>query len=106
LLDLDSVTPLGIIIAEIVSNAYIHAFPGRAGTIRVALTRSATDVLLTIGDDGIGFAEPPTSKRHGLGLVRRLMEQIGGAAHVVSDRGTEWTLAFPTAAEKAASETI
>ena len=31
--------------------------------------------------------------RHGLGVVRRLMEQIGGTAHVVSDRGTEWTLA-------------
>lgn len=106
LLDLDSVTPLGIVIAEIVSNAYIHAFPGRAGTIRVTLTRSATDALLTIGDDGIGFLEPPTSKRHGLGLVRRLMEQIGGAVHVVSDRGTKWALTFPTAAEKAAFETV
>jgi len=101
LLDLDSVTALGIVIAEIISNAYIHAFPGRAGAIRVALTRSASGALLTIGDDGIGFVEPPTSKRHGLGLVRRLMEQIGGAVRVVSDRGTKWTLAFPMAAERA-----
>jgi two-component sensor histidine kinase len=102
LLDLDSVTALGIVIAEIISNAYIHAFPGRAGAIHVALTRSATGALLTIGDDGVGFVEPPTSKRHGLGLVRRLMEQIGGAVRVVSDRGTKWTLAFPMAAERAA----
>jgi two-component sensor histidine kinase len=101
-LDLDSVTALGIVIAEIVSNAYIHAFPGRIGAIRVALTRSATGALLTIDDDGIGFVEPPTSKRHGLGLVRRLMEQIGGAVRVVSDQGTEWTLAFPMIAERAA----
>jgi two-component sensor histidine kinase len=101
LLDLDSVTALGIVIAEIISNAYIHAFPGRAGAIHVALTRSATGALLTIGDDGVGFVEPPTSKRHGLGLVRRLMEQIGGAVRVVSDRGTKWTLAFPMAAERA-----
>jgi two-component sensor histidine kinase len=106
LLDLDSVTALGIVIAEIVSNAYIHAFPGRVGTIRMALTRSATGALLTIGDDGVGFVEPPTSKRHGLGLVRRLMEQIGGAVRMVSDRGTEWTLAFPMAAERAVSDTI
>lgn len=106
LLDLDSVTPLGIAIAEIISNAYIHAFPGRLGAIRVALARNATDGLLTIGDDGIGFVEPPTSKRHGLGLVRRLMEQIGGAVRVVSDRGTKWTLAFPMAAGTAASETL
>jgi len=101
LLDLDSVTALGIVIAEIVSNAYIHAFPGRPGAIRVALTRSATGALLTIGDNGIGFVEPATSKRHGLGLVRRLMEQIDGAVRVVSDRGTTWTLAFPMAPERA-----
>lgn len=105
-LDLDSVTALGIVIAEIISNAYIHAFPARAGAIRVSLTRSATGVLLTIDDDGIGFVEPPKSKRHGLGLVRRLMEQIGGAVRVVSDRGTKWTLTFPTAAEGALSEAV
>jgi len=67
----------------------------------VALTRSATGALLTIGDNGIGFVEPATSKRHGLGLVRRLMEQIDGAVRVVSDRGTTWTLAFPMAPERA-----
>jgi two-component sensor histidine kinase len=106
LLDLDSVTALGIIIAEIISNAYIHAFPGRAGAIRVALTRSVTGAVLTIGDDGIGLVEPSTSKRHGLGLVRRLMEQIDGVVRVTSDRGTEWTLAFPVAGGRASSETV
>lgn len=95
-LDLDSVTALGIVIAEIVSNAYLHAFPGREGTILLTLTRDATGAVLTIGDDGVGFVEPPSSKRHGLGLVRRLMEQIGGTVSVVSDRGTTWTLAFST----------
>jgi len=99
LLDLDSVTALGIVVAEIISNSYLHAFPGRAGTIHVSLKRSPTGAILTIGDDGVGFVEPPTSKRHGLGLVRRLIEQIGGAVGVVSDRGTKWTLAFPTTAE-------
>jgi len=100
LLDLDSVTALGIVIAEIISNSYIHAFPGRTGAIRVGLTRSATGAVLTIGDDGIGFVEPSSSKRHGVGLVRRLMEQIGGAVRVVSDHGTEWTIAFPTAMDR------
>jgi two-component sensor histidine kinase len=95
LLDLDLVTSLGIIVAEIVSNAYIHAFPGRSGAIHMALTPSAAGAILTIRDDGVGFVEPPLSKRHGLGLVRRLMEQIGGTARVVSDRGTQWTLMVP-----------
>jgi len=99
-LDLDSVTALGIVIAEIISNAYIHAFPGRASAIRVALTRNATGALLTIGDEGIGFVKLPTTKRHGLVLVRRLMEQIGGAVRVVLDPGTKWIVAFPMAAER------
>jgi two-component sensor histidine kinase len=99
LLDLDSVTALGIVVAEIVSNAYVHAFPERAGAIHVDLKRTPDGAVLMIGDNGIGFVEPPTSKRHGLGLVRRLMQQIGGVVRVVSDRGTKWTLAFPTTAD-------
>jgi two-component sensor histidine kinase len=106
LLDLDSVTALGIVVAEIVSNAYLHAFPGRAGAIRVILARAATSAILTIGDDGVGFVEPSSTKRHGLGLVRRLMEQIGGAVRVVSDHGTKWTLAFPMSAAGQVPEAI
>jgi two-component sensor histidine kinase len=98
-LDLDLVTALGIVIAETVSNAYIHAFPGRKGTITATLARGAIGAVLTIADDGVGFHEAPSSKRHGLGLVRRLMEQIGGAVSVDSSRGTTWTIAFPTSVE-------
>jgi two-component sensor histidine kinase len=94
-LDLDTVTSLGIVVGEIISNAYLHAFPGRTGTIHVILAPSATGATLTIRDDGVGFVESPSSKRHGVGLVRRLIEQIGGTVRVVSNRGTEWTMAVP-----------
>jgi two-component sensor histidine kinase len=96
LLDLDSVTSLGIVVAEIVSNAYLHAFPKREGAIHVALKPSAAGAILTINDDGVGFVEPPSSKRHGIGLVRRLMEQVGGTVSLATDCGTQWTLAVPT----------
>ncbi len=95
-LDLDTVTALGIVVTEIVSNAYLHAFPAMAGTIRVALSHLAETGTLTISDDGIGFTPPETSRRHGVGLVRRLMEQANGTADVVADRGTTWTLKFPS----------
>jgi two-component sensor histidine kinase len=99
-LDLDLVTALGIVIAETISNAYIHAFPSRKGAIVVALARGTTGAVLTIADDGVGFVEARSSKRHGLGLVRRLMEQIRGAVTVNADRGTKWTLDFPTSVER------
>jgi two-component sensor histidine kinase/putative methionine-R-sulfoxide reductase with GAF domain len=103
MLDLDAVTALSMVVAEIISNSYHHGFPGRAGAIHVTLARGATGAILTIGDDGVGFVEPVSNKRHGLGLVRRLMEQIGGTARVVSHHGTEWTFAVPTEVSRIAA---
>ena len=36
-LDLDTVTALGIVVAEVVTNSYDHAFPGGTGSIRVSV---------------------------------------------------------------------
>jgi two-component sensor histidine kinase len=56
---------------------------------------SGDRATITFQDDGVGFSEPGNSKRHGLGLVRRLMEQVEGSAELSSDHGTKWTLTFP-----------
>ena len=50
---------------------------------------------MTISDDGSGFLAKAESKRHGLGLARRLVEQILGSASVDSDHGTVWTINIP-----------
>jgi two-component sensor histidine kinase len=97
LLDLDSVTALGLVVSELIANSYGHAFPSGAGTISVSLYRSATGngATLVFADDGAGFIESGDSKRQGLGLVRRLMQQVGGTATLNSQHGSEWTLTFP-----------
>lgn len=96
LLDLDTVTVLGIITTEVVTNCYEHAFPDGAGSITVELDGSAgEDCCLTITDTGPGFAAEPRSKRHGIGLVRRLAEQIGGSATLAAPPGASWTIRFP-----------
>jgi two-component sensor histidine kinase len=41
ILDLDVVTALGIVLTELVTNSYDHAFPGRKGSIRVSARRVA-----------------------------------------------------------------
>ncbi len=99
LIDLDTVTALGIIVAELVTNSYDHAFPGDTGTILVTLRREDGNegrATLTISDDGPGFTPNPESKRHGLGLVRRLVEQVSGTVSIDSMPGTTWTIDFPT----------
>ena len=98
-LELDLVTALGIIVTETTSNAYLHAFPNGPGTIRVILTQSAGIAVLTISDDGVGFVEQKISKRHGVGLIKRLMEQANGTVELKSGRGTTWTLTFPVPVE-------
>ena len=98
-LDLDVVTALGIVVAELVTNSYDHAFPGGVGAITVSACRAAgtTDgVILIIRDDGIGFATQVESKRHGIGLVRRLIEQVRGTVMLDTDHGALWTITLPT----------
>ena len=98
ILDLDQVTALGIVIVEIVTNSYDHAFHEGKGHISVSVQRPALGkdcATIGITDDGSGFTIDPDSKRHGIGLVRRLIKQIDGTVALDSSRGTAWTLVFP-----------
>jgi two-component sensor histidine kinase len=98
ILDLDVVTALGLVVAEVVANSYDHAFPGGNGSITVSVRRALRDIntaTMTIGDNGKGFKPQTESKRHGIGLVRRLVEQVRGTATVDSKNGTVWTIKIP-----------
>jgi len=97
MLDLDTATPLGLVVSELIANSYHHAFPEGFGTITISLVGGETDNEGRINfiDDGVGFKATGDSKHRGIGLVNRLMKQIGGSAEVLSDRGTAWALRFP-----------
>lgn len=99
ILDLDVVTALGIILAELVTNSYDHAFPDGTGAITVSVRHGANDDMatMTVGDNGIGSKPGAGNKRHAIGLVRRLIEQIRGTSTVDSDHGTVWAIQFPVA---------
>jgi two-component sensor histidine kinase len=97
MLPLDDVTALGMAVAELVTNSYRHAFPDDMdGTIVVTLVSVGVgNAILMIQDDGVGFDTTAATSRRGLGLVRQLVEQIGGTMSVRSEVGTLWTLIFP-----------
>jgi two-component sensor histidine kinase len=59
--------------------------------------------ILTISDNGTGFVGKAGSKRRGLGLASRLIEQVRGTAVVDSTNGTVWTIKFPTTIAPAAA---
>lgn len=98
ILDLDQVTALGIVVVEIVTNSYDHAFPAGKGHISVTVKHPAPGeecALITIIDNGIGFTADPESKRHGISLVGRLIKQIDGTVDLNARHGTAWRLSFP-----------
>jgi two-component sensor histidine kinase len=98
LLDLDTVTALGIVVAELVTNSFEHAFPNGKGSTSVSVLRGAKNrpmATMVIRDDGKGFKAEKGSKRRGLGLVNRLIEQIRGTVKLDCDHGAIWTIKFP-----------
>lgn len=67
-----------VAVSEAVSNAVIHAYPDRAGTIRVMAEVAGEDFTVTVQDDGVGIADVEQARqpsfstdpdRMGLGFV-------------------------------------
>lgn len=81
IVDLDTATPLSLIVSEALSNTVRHAFPNAAsGTIRISLEETGTGCPLAIQDDGVGLpAGLEECRRRGLGLtiVQALAGQLG-----------------------------
>jgi PAS domain S-box-containing protein len=78
---------IGIIVNELVTNSYKHAYPDHAGgVIRVALRSGAcSGYRLTVCDDGAGSGdekEMQSDDSLGLVLVRGITEQLGGALRI------------------------
>ncbi len=97
--------PCGLIINELVSNVLKHAFPtGQTGEVRIGLyaDRLADDerqLVLTVGDNGIGFPQDvdfQDTESLGLQLVNNLVRQLGGDIALRCDGGTEFKVTFTT----------
>ncbi|KAF5434671.1 Two-component sensor histidine kinase [Candidatus Methanophagaceae archaeon] len=92
--------PFGLVVNELLTNAFKHAFVNRAeGKIEVSLSASEKGaVCLIVSDDGVGLPEGfdfNTTKTLGLHLVKILVEdQLLGKLEVVSDKGATFKVEF------------
>jgi two-component sensor histidine kinase len=95
----ESAMPLALFAVEAVTNAYAHAFPdGQPG--KITLKHSVSDSgagLLSITDDGIGFAPSGDTGEVGMQLMRGFAQQLGGTLEIVSQAGAgaQVQLAYP-----------
>jgi PAS domain S-box-containing protein len=99
-LPVDLAIPCALVLNEILSNAYKHAFKGRKhGTIGISVSQENGRIMILIQDDGIGLpAHFDISHSNGLGiqLVKTLVEyQLKGSIIFTSRKGTEIRIEFP-----------
>jgi PAS domain S-box-containing protein len=100
-LGIDQAVPCGLILNELIANAFKHAFPdGRSGTIRIRGYRvDDGEVALEVGDDGAGFPaglDIENVSSLGLRLVKGLLVyQLKGRLQVAREDGVRFILRWP-----------
>ena len=97
--DIQTAIPIGLIINELVNNAYKHAFINKPnGKINIALKQNKDKFTLSVSDNGIGFANKQEQQEGlGLELVRLLVSQIKGILQIDNTIGTLFTIQFQNA---------
>lgn len=95
-LSIDNAVPLGLVVNELLTNAYKHAFPNQSkGRILVVLTEDEKIFTLTVSDNGIGMPQDFGSreiKTLGMELVHILAEQLDSKLTILNNNGSIFTL--------------
>jgi two-component sensor histidine kinase/CHASE3 domain sensor protein len=102
----DTSINLGIVVTELVTNAFKYAYPGQNGEVRVRLKQLPNRRgELVVEDDGVGRPEGGPAKGTGLGtrIVKAMGSTMGAdIAYLARHPGTAARLNFPLPAEQAA----
>ncbi len=88
---------IGLVINELVTNAYKYAFKNGKGIIRVSLHKEEKtgEYLLIIEDNGSGYSIDKNKKSLGLRLIHALIyDQLEGSMQVENDKHTKYTIRF------------
>jgi PAS domain S-box-containing protein len=99
-LSIDTAVPCGLLINELLTNAFKHAFKDKKkGKIEIFMNNiNKNDIELIIKDDGIGLPgniNINETKTLGMQLVNALIEQLNGKLILDTIAGTEFKIIFP-----------
>ena len=104
--EMDSAVPIGLIVNELVTNSYKHAFaaePRQRGRIDITLTRTGTQCTVTVSDNGPGYPsdfDGESQETLGLLLITSLSSQLGGEVVFTSVNGARAVVRFPDPARE------
>jgi len=99
-LPINRAIPCGLVLNEILTNVFKHAYPGDLfGTVRIRLGQADGQVRLRVADDGPGLPEDWESrgaKSMGMKLMKNIVEfQLGGRLKVSTGPGGAFEIKFP-----------
>ncbi|MBL0329351.1 MAG: ATP-binding protein [Bacteroidetes bacterium] len=96
-LNVNSAIPCGLILNELLTNCYKHAFKGRTqGNIEVFLSKNEEQLInLKVKDDGVGLkADYDKNDSLGMVVINSLCDQLDGNCKYSVDNGTTFTMEF------------
>jgi two-component sensor histidine kinase len=106
-LDVQRAVPCGLLVNELVTNAFKHAFaPDATGRIRIELRREDAAARLRVSDTGPGLPEDLDIERIdslGMQLIPLLAEQVRGELTIGRGPGACFELRFPIDTEGAST---
>lgn len=97
-IDINQALPIGLLINEIITNSFKHAYKeSKKGTISITLREKGDRIFLKISDNGIGlkkgFAES-TEGSLGQTLIDTFLKQIGADVIMGTEVGTAYAIEF------------
>lgn len=77
-IDVDTIIPIGLILNELISNSFKHAFPDeRTGSLIIGLKQKEKTLELTVKDDGVGTTKDvEKSDSFGMRMIRSLAMKL------------------------------
>ncbi|WP_407524000.1 sensor histidine kinase [Lacibacter sp. MH-610] len=95
-LDIDRAVSIGLVVNELVTNSFKHAFQGiNEPRVTVYLKQTTSELLLEVADNGKGIQKQAHSKNSfGMKLIETLVQQLGASIQVEHKQGTKSTISI------------
>lgn len=95
-LNVNAAIPCGLILNELLTNCYKHAFKEKKdGEISISFSREKDNFLMRVKDNGSGLPNDYNKKQSlGVTVIEALTEQLDGKSKFNNDNGTHFELAF------------
>lgn len=107
-MDINQAIPCAILVNELLTNAYKHAFADKkSGTIWISLRETEDQIVVEVRDNGVGLPkdfsiEDQTSI--GMNLIQNLTQQLNGELDIEAKDGTCFRVSFDKSLRRGSSK--